>query len=110
MQAFGVGAFLAGARLHAWPAGRKTRAPIIPHGDLIRLHVTPPYIGNNRPACRTGTQECHSICVYSPPCMLAAYSSLNLNVGSLNKSGSIMKLTMDYAMVRKCLCNVVYST
>jgi hypothetical protein len=57
--------FLAGARLRAWPAGRKKRMPIMLHEDLILLYIPLPYIDNNSPARRSCMPECHFIHVYS---------------------------------------------
>ncbi|UQV46951.1 hypothetical protein KIV45_08705 [Janthinobacterium lividum] len=42
--------------------------------------------------------------------VFSAYSSFNLNVEQINKSMAVIKMTMDYAAVRRCLYNVVYFT
>ncbi|WP_128141946.1 hypothetical protein [Janthinobacterium lividum] len=88
MQAFGVGAFLAGARLRAWPAGRKnTGADYSAWGvDSAACHAAPIsaiIVPHAAQAC--GNAILFMVIHFS--CVLPVYSSLNLNVAPLNKPG-----------------------
>jgi hypothetical protein len=62
------------------------------------------------PARRSDMPNAFSFIFIQFPCVLVEYSSFNLNVGPLNKSMAVIQLAMDYAMVRRCLSDVVYST